>query len=60
MEQSQNSIVGIKKLYANSLKIVEFAEKEKWSKEELVRTIELLHLHNNDYFLELSKEDSRL
>ncbi|MCO4338430.1 hypothetical protein [Staphylococcus agnetis] len=39
----------IKQNHQRALKIIELAEKEKWSEEELISTIDLLHLQTKDY-----------
>lgn len=38
----------LKKLHERVIKIIELAEKEKWSEEELLKTIDLLHLQNEN------------
>lgn len=38
----------LKSVYERVLKIIELAEKEKWSEEELLMTIDLLHLQNRN------------
>jgi hypothetical protein len=50
----------LKKIHEIAIKIFELAEKEKWSKEELLTTIDLLHLQNQNYLTELSNLDTKL
>ncbi|HDE8324597.1 TPA: hypothetical protein PD736_002658 [Staphylococcus aureus] len=50
----------IKQNHQRALKIIELAEKEKWSEEELLTTIDLLHLQNKNYLPELSSLDTTL
>ncbi|MCC5221767.1 hypothetical protein LMO67_14255, partial [Staphylococcus aureus] len=38
----------LKKIHEIAVKIIELAEKEKWSEEELLTTIDLLHLQNKN------------
>ncbi|MDH9157113.1 hypothetical protein PYL47_10370 [Staphylococcus epidermidis] len=38
----------LKKIHERAIKIIELAEKEKWSEEELLKTIDLLHLQNKN------------
>ncbi|WP_182463836.1 hypothetical protein [Staphylococcus warneri] len=38
----------LKKTHETAIKIIELAEKEKWSEEELLTTIDLLHLQNEN------------
>lgn len=38
----------LKKVHEKAIKIFELAEKEKWSEEELLTTIDLLHLQNKN------------
>ncbi|MDU1576705.1 MAG: hypothetical protein E6867_03340 [Staphylococcus epidermidis] len=38
----------LKKIHEIAIKIIELAEKEKWSEEELLKTIDLLHLQNEN------------
>ncbi|MHD0382851.1 hypothetical protein [Staphylococcus simulans] len=38
----------LKKIHEIAIKIIELAEKEKWSEEELISTIDLLHLQNQN------------
>ena len=45
----------LKKIHEIAVKIIELAEKEKWSKEELLTTIDLLYLQNQNYLPELSR-----
>lgn len=37
-----------KKIHERAIKIIELAEIEKWSEEELIATIDLLHLQNKN------------
>lgn len=47
----------LKKIHERAIKIIELAEKEKWSEEELLTTIDLLHLQNqNNLFLTVNDE----
>jgi|GEM_PF-3745089 len=47
----------LKKIHERAIKIIELAEKEKWSEEELLTTIDLLHLQNkNNLFLTINDE----
>lgn len=50
----------LKKIHERAIKIIELAEKEKWSEEELLTTIDLLHLQNQNYLPELSKLETKL
>ena len=50
----------LKKLHEIAIKIFELAEKEKWSEEELISTIDLLHLQNKNYLPELPSLDTTL
>lgn len=38
----------LKKIHERKIKIIELAEKEKWSEEELLTIIDLLHLQNKN------------
>ncbi len=49
-----------KQTHERAIKIIELAEKEKWSEEELLTTIDLLHLQNKNYLPELSSLDTTL
>lgn len=49
-----------KKIHERAIKIIELAEKEKWSEEELLTTIDLLHLQNQNYLPELSRLETKL
>lgn len=51
---------GIKQIHERALKIIELAEKEKWSEEELISTIDLLHLQNRNYLSESSNFETVL
>lgn len=47
----------LKKIHERAIKIIELAEKEKWSEEELLTTTDLLHLQNqNNLFLTVNDE----
>lgn len=47
----------LKKIHERAIKIIELAEKGKWSEEELLTTIDLLHLQNqNNLFLTVNDE----
>ena len=47
----------LKKIHERAIKIIELAEKEKWSEEELLTTIDLLHLQDkNNLFLTVNDE----
>ena len=47
----------LKKIHERAIKIIELAEKEKWSEEELLTTIDLLYLQNkNNLFLTINDE----
>lgn len=47
----------LKKIHERAIKIIELAEKEKWREEELLTTIDLLHLQNqNNLFLTVNDE----
>lgn len=47
----------LKKIHERAIKIIELAEKEKWSEEELLTTIDLLRLQNqNNLFLTVNDE----
>ncbi|ABI21753.1 hypothetical protein K4P21_09775 [Staphylococcus epidermidis] len=50
----------LKKIHEIAVKIIELAEKEKWSKEELLTTIDLLYLQNQNYLPELSRLETKL
>ncbi|MCF7581226.1 hypothetical protein K4U71_05600 [Staphylococcus epidermidis] len=50
----------LKKIHERAIKIIELAEKEKWSEEELLTTIDLLHLQNQNYLPELSRLETKL
>ncbi|WP_340570333.1 hypothetical protein [Staphylococcus aureus] len=50
----------LKKIHEIAVKIIELAEKEKWSEEELLTTIDLLHLQNKNYLPELPSLDTTL
>ncbi|MCO4332459.1 hypothetical protein MTQ91_10965 [Staphylococcus hyicus] len=49
----------IKQNHQRALKIIELAEKEKWSEEELILTIDLLHLQSKNYLPVLSNLDTK-
>ncbi|HEJ8161675.1 TPA: hypothetical protein SMI61_002910 [Staphylococcus aureus] len=50
----------LKKIHEIAVKIIELAEKEKWSEEELLTTIDLLYLQNKNYLPELPSLDTTL
>lgn len=50
----------LKKIHERAIKTIELAEKEKWSEEELLTTIDLLYLQNQNYLPELSRLETKL